>query len=85
MELHTVHCLYLDTLKVFMLCGQGAKGIFQVRLVNTVRALPSSFICPYFLTQKVPRYGNWTVIFPVFMLIKSRTMRCTQKMLKYRR
>jgi hypothetical protein len=65
MELHTIHFLYLDTLKVFVLCGQGAEGICQLRLVNTIWALPSSFIFPYLHTQKVPRYGNWTVIFSV--------------------
>jgi len=65
-ELHTVHFLYLNTLKVFMICGQGAESVCWVRLVNTVCAPPSSFIFPYFLTQQVSRYGNWTVIFPVY-------------------
>jgi hypothetical protein len=49
-----------------MLRGQGAEGICQARLVNTVWALPSSSIFPYFLTQQVSRYGNWIVIFPVY-------------------
>jgi hypothetical protein len=43
---------------------QGAEGICQTRLV-TICAPPSSFIFPYFLTQQVSGYGNWTVIFPV--------------------
>jgi hypothetical protein len=49
-----------------MLCGQGAEGICQVRLVNTICAPPSSFIFPYFLTQQVSIYENWNVIFPVY-------------------
>jgi hypothetical protein len=65
-KLHTVQSLYLDALKVFMLRGQGAEGICQVRLVNTICAPPSSFIFPCFLTQKVSRYGSWTVIFTVY-------------------
>jgi hypothetical protein len=44
----------------------GTEGICQARLVNTVCAPPSSFIFPCFLTQQVPIYGNWTVIFPVY-------------------